>query len=244
MKARSPSRAFVFPASNESTTNHQPESTTMAIIMISNYSKKLGLPGYSSHMFSVSIQTELSSKDDVPAETERLYDLLQSNVDSQIQKVGFVPSYDYGIEPAATDGTNPATNGAPGAAALAAALAAAIAAASGPAGLPPNNRANPATNGATPAGSSANLQRGQEWKCSDKQRDLILKLIEEHQLDKHATEALAVERFGKGVRLLNKIEASGLIDELLDTHGGNNGQGGARRRNGSAYQNNGRRPAA
>jgi hypothetical protein len=31
---------------------------------------------------------------------------------------------------------------------------------------------------------------------------------------------LAVERFGKGVRQLNKVEASGLIDELLDTHGG------------------------
>ena len=51
-------------------------------------------------------------------------------------------------------------------------------------------------------------------------------------------EALANERFDKGVRMLNKVEASGLIDELLDTYGGANRQGnhgGSTRRNGSAY---------
>jgi hypothetical protein len=84
----------------------------------------------------------------------------------------------------------------------------------------------------------ANWQRGPAWKCSDKQKDLILKLVEEHQLDKADVEALAIERFGKGVRVLNKVEASGLIDELLDTYGGANRQdnhGGSNRRNGSAY---------
>ena len=192
----------------------------MAIKMISNYSKKLGLPGFSSHQFSVSLETELVTTDDVAREAARLYQLLQSSVDGQILTTGFVPPYDYGMEPAETNG-NPAPNGSAGATALAAAIAAAIASVNG-----------------------TNWQRGQEWKCSDKQRDLILKLVDEHQLDKHTVEALAVERFGKGVRMLNKIEASGLIDELLDTHGGNNGQGSARRRNGSAYQNNGRRPAA
>jgi len=241
MKARSPSRAFVFPAYNKSTTNHQPESTTMAIRMISNYSKKLGLPGFSSHQFSVSLETELVTTDDVAGEAARLYQLLQSSVDGQILTTGFVPPYDYGMEPAAGNGTNPAPNGSAGATALASAIAAAIASVNGTAGNP----ANPPPNGsAGNTGSGANLQRGQEWKCSDKQRDLILKLIEEHQLDKHAVEALATERFGKGVRLLNKIEASGLIDELLDNHGGGSGQGNARRRNVSAYQNNGRRPAA
>ena len=32
----------------------------MAIKLISNYAKRLGLPGYSSHQFSVSIETELT----------------------------------------------------------------------------------------------------------------------------------------------------------------------------------------
>nr|MCU0782414.1 hypothetical protein [Akkermansiaceae bacterium] len=82
------------------------------------------------------------------------------------------------------------------------------------------------------------------WKCSDKQRDLILKLVDEHRLDKQSVEALAVERFGHGVRLLNKLEASGLIDELLDTHGSGS-RPPASRANGSAYRGaNGRRAVA
>jgi len=211
--------------------------------MTSNYSKKLGLPGYSSHMFSVSIETELSTKDDVPAETERLYDLLQSNVDRQIQKVGFVPPYDYGMDPAGeANGANPAPSGPTSATALAAAIAAAIAAVNGPVGAPPNGSAAASANNrpnanAAPNGNGANWQRGPAWKCTDKQRELILKLVAEHQLDKRTIEALAVERFGHGVSLLDKMEASGLIDELLDTYGRTDqGQGGARRGNGSAYK--------
>jgi len=217
--------------------------------MISNYSKKLGLPGYSSHMFSVSLEIELATTADVPAESERLYELLQCNVDKQIQKVGFVPPYDYGMDPAAeANGANPAPNAAVGANALAAALAAAIASVNGPAGPPPNNRANASANGspnnannAANGGNGANWQRGPAWKCTDKQREFVLKLVEEHQLDKRAIEALAVERFGHGVCLLDKMEASGLIEELLETHGGK-GKGQGKRGNGSAYSGRGRRP--
>ena len=168
----------------------------MAIKLIANYSKRLGLPGYSSHQFSVSVETELVTTDDVAAESARLYQRLQSSVDEQMLQTGFVPPMDYGMDP-------PAETTAP---------------------------ENVTT--------VANWQRGPAWKCSDKQKDLILKLVEEHQLDKNAVEALAHERFGKGVRQLNKVEASGLIDELLETHGGqhagpsNSGRGGAYRRTG------------
>jgi hypothetical protein len=179
-------------------TNNQPQPTTiMAIKLIANYSKRLGLPGYSSHQFSVSVETELVTTDDVAAESERLYQRLQATVDEQILHTGFVPPADYGMEPAADS------------------------AASRPADTPPTN--------------VTQWQRGPAWKCSDKQKDLILKLVEEHQLDKADIEALAVERFGKGVRILNKVEASGLIDELLDTYGGSKHQGNGTRRNGSAY---------
>jgi len=195
----------------------------MAIKLIANYSKRLGLPGYSSHQFSVSVETELVTTDDVAGESERLYHLLQTNVDEQILTTGFVPPSTYGMDPPEeTNGANHAPNGSA------------------------NPRTNAAGNGTNhgSANNGANWQRGPAWKCSDKQRDLILKLVEEHQLDKAGVEALAIERFGKGVRILNKIEASGLIDELLDTHGGNN-QGSTRRRNGSAYNGaNGRRTAA
>ncbi|MEY3898438.1 MAG: hypothetical protein RLZZ214_3960 [Verrucomicrobiota bacterium] len=178
----------------------------MAIKLIANYSKRLGLPGYSSHQFSVSVETELVTTDDVAGESERLYQRLQATVDEQILHTGFVPPADYGME-------TPVPN-------------------------------SPANGDPTPAGKVANWQRGPAWKCSDKQKDLILKLVDEHQLDKADIEALAVERFGKGVRTLNKVEASGLIDELLDTHGGSDRQGDSKRRNGSAYSGaNGRRAA-
>lgn len=167
----------------------------MAIKLIANYSKRLGLPGYSSHQFSVSVETELVTTDDVPVESARLYERLQRTVDEQIQATGFVPGHTYGMEPA------DANNG--------------------------EHR------------SSSNVP----WKCSDKQRDLILSIIDEHHLAKNEIEALAIERFGKGVRHLNKVEASGLIDELLDTHGGGSNRG-RERRNGSAYSGAKRREAA
>jgi hypothetical protein len=179
----------------------------MAIKLIANYSKRLGLPGYSSHQFSVSVETELVTTDDVAAESERLYQRLQATVDEQILHTGFVPPADYGMGPQAEI---------------------------------------PGSQESQSSASNVSTWRRSDpaWKCSDKQRDLILKIVEEHQLDKADVEALAVERFGKGVRLLNKVEASGLIDELLDTHGGENRQGGSKRGNGSAYQRtNGRRAA-
>ncbi len=72
----------------------------MAIKLIANYSKRLGLPGYSSHQFEVSIETEISNTSELPLEAERLYGSLQAAVDAQIQQVRFVPDEHYGIQPA------------------------------------------------------------------------------------------------------------------------------------------------
>jgi hypothetical protein len=181
----------------------------MAIKLIANYSKRLGLPGYSSHQFSVSVETELTTTDDVAAESGRLYQRLQSTVDEQMLHTGFVPPGDYGMD-------NPEAN---------------------PTSIDSANGSAPANVSSVAIGNPNPWQRGPAWKCSDKQKDLILKLVEEHQLDKAAVEALSVERFGKGVRQLNKVEASGLIDELLDTHGrpDSKPQTNTNRRNGSAY---------
>ncbi|BCU76855.1 hypothetical protein [Luteolibacter sp. LG18] len=156
----------------------------MAIKIIANYSKRLGLPGFSSHQFSVSVETELVTTDDLEGESQRLYQRLQAAVDEQIQTTGFVPPPDYGMAdaPAASssDRRSPPRNGSP-------------------------RRASPA------------------WRCSDKQRELITSFVDEHQLDRNEVERLATERFGKGVRQLTKLEASGLIDELLETYGGRQG---------------------
>ena len=149
----------------------------MALKLIANYSKRLGLPGYSSHQFSVCVETEISSIDDVAGESSRLYQLLQQNVDEDIQRTGFVPDEGYGIsEQGARNGHQNGANG-------------------------------HATN-------------GEAWACSDKQRDLIIKLVDEHGLDKGQVDGTSREMFGIGVRELNKLQASGLIERILDENGG------------------------
>ena len=71
----------------------------MAVKLIANYAKRLGLPGYSSHQFSVSIETELQNLENIAHDSARLYESLQSAVDQQIQKTGFIPPNGYGMEP-------------------------------------------------------------------------------------------------------------------------------------------------
>jgi len=145
----------------------------MAVKLITNYAKRLGLPGYSSHQFSVSIETELQSLDNVRQDSARLYESLQEVVDQQIQKTGFVPPDGYGM-----DGDKTGT-----------------------------------------------------WNCSKKQRDLIEKIIAENKLDQTEIEQLVTGMFGLRLQQLNKLQASGFIDELLDRHG--NGKRNGFRQRGS-----------
>ena len=163
----------------------------MAIQLEANYSKKLGLPGYSSHQYSVTIRLELGDIKQVEAESTRLYALLQGCVDRDLQQTGFLPTNGNGSPHKATNGTNGHSNNG-------------------------NGHSNGNGRAAVPP---------EVWSCSDKQRSLIVKIVDDHHLDKHHIETLSQERFGKGVRQLNKMEASGLIEELLETHGGNQGNG-------------------
>ena len=144
------------------------------LIIEANYSKKIGLPGYSSHQFSVSLKSELTDISQVEQESARLYRVLQQSVDSNIQQVGFLPG-----DPAKPNG-NGHQNG---------------------------------------NGNGHHKPETDKWACSDKQRDLILKITDENKLDKAKVEGLAQDRFAKGVRQLNKLEASGLIEELLEQTG-------------------------
>ena len=43
----------------------------MALVLEANYSKKLGLPGYSSHQYSITVRTELADVNQVEAESKR-----------------------------------------------------------------------------------------------------------------------------------------------------------------------------
>jgi hypothetical protein len=48
-----------------------------------NYQKKLGLPGYSSHQFAITLRTEIADLNQVQSESARLYKLLQDGVDNE-----------------------------------------------------------------------------------------------------------------------------------------------------------------
>jgi hypothetical protein len=170
------------------------ETHRMAVKLIANYAKRLGLPGYSSHQFSISVETELTDLGAVEAESTRLYHLLQESVDAEIRETGFVPDPAYGLE-----------NG------------------NGGNGTTSNHTNN--GNGARGNGGKNGHSNADVWRCSDKQREFILRLVDEKHLDKNEVENTSQQLFGVGVRQLNKLQASGLIEELLERHGGSNGNG-------------------
>jgi len=164
----------------------------MAIKLSANYSKKLGLPQYSSHSFSASVEVELSDITQVETEVQKLYALLQQSVDQEIQHTGFIP------------GSNGNGHG--------------------------NGRAQPQPNGHTRTyqlhgngrsgnGSNGHPQpraaTGDAWNCTEGQRGFILRIISDNKMEKQEVEDLAEQLFGTGVKQLNKMQASQLIDDLL-----------------------------
>ncbi|MFG6361183.1 MAG: hypothetical protein K1W09_02025 [Akkermansia muciniphila] len=163
-------------------------TTIMAIKLIANYSKRLGLPGYSSHQFEVSIETEIPHTSELASETERLYGSLQAAVDAQIQQVGFVPDASYGLGGVSST-ARPAIRQVPR--------------------LPVPPSSNPRT---SHSGEPA-------WHCSDKQKQVILSLARKNGMNDSALHDLAVLCFGKGTSQLNKLEASSLINELIEKSG-------------------------
>jgi hypothetical protein len=156
----------------------------MAITFEATYAKKLGLPNYSSHQYSVTIRTELTDLSTVEEASTRLYGILQDAVDREIQHVGFIPDAStYGMKNGSGQGTNS------------------------------GSAHGSAVNG------NGHDTNGEAWACTDGQKKLILQLVHDNQLDKQEIEADAQQMFGCGVKELNKLQASGLIDEILERLG-------------------------
>lgn len=156
-------------------------------------------------------RTEISNTSELPFETERLYGSLQAAVDAQIQQVGFVPDEHYGSQVTQRP-------------ALGASCSQMISTSS-------VKQTPPAS---TPETSVATVPA---WKCSEKQQSLILELAGKVGLDDTALNELATRRFNKVVAMLNRMEASGLIDELM------NRSGSSFKRSASGRNNYTRRPA-
>lgn len=149
----------------------------MAITLEANYQKRLGLPNYSSHAYSVTVKTEVSNLSKIDEASQRLYRQLQDAVDRDIQETGFLPGNEE-LPPVASFERKP----------------------------------------------SARVQsQPDQWNCSAKQQGLIERLMREHKIDPEEVEKLALFRFKTDLTGLNKMQASGLIDELIDSYASRKG---------------------
>ena len=92
-------------------------------------------------------------------------------------------------------------------------------------GLTENGSTSQNGNGSheSPGNTNSNGNGKTRWSCSEKQKEFIGKLVAENDLDPGFVEDIALQRFKVGVRQLNKLQASGLISELLDLCGNQQG---------------------
>lgn len=165
----------------------------MAVLLQMTYSKKLGLPNFSSHSCSVSLQVEIADVSQVTSEVKRLYALTQDSVDREIQQVGYLPdATTYGMNGAETNGNGRHANG----------------------------NINGNANG-YPVNGTNGHKAGDSSGITDKQLDLIHKVVRENNVDKQEIEQMAQQMFGTGVRQLNRMQASNFIDELFNQYGRN-----------------------
>ena len=170
----------------------------MAVILQMTYQKKLGLPNYSSHSCAVSLTVEIPDVSVAAQESSKLYALLQTAVDNEIQQVGFMPdATTYGMNNRQLNGNGHASNG-------------------------NGHSGNGNGNHRTTASASNNDDR---WNCTDGQKGFILRIIAESKLNKQDVEEQSLQLFGIGVKALDKMQASQLIEELLEKTGKQNGNG-------------------
>lgn len=158
----------------------------MAIKLSANYSKKLGLPQFSSHSFSASVEIELADINQAEAEIQKLYHLLQHSVDQEIQNPGFVPKGN------GSNGSN------------------------GHHTTPQNGRSYPnGNNGNRPQPKP----QGEVWNCTPGQKGFIQRIVSDNQMQMQDAEDLSQQLYGIGVKELDKMQASQLIEELLSKAG-------------------------
>ena len=173
----------------------------MAVILQMTYMKKLGLPNFSSHSCAVSLTVEIADASDAAQESTKLYSLLQTAVDNEIQQVGFMPdATTYGMN----NGSGAHPNGSP--------------VRNGNGQSNGNGYANGIGRHASPAPSN-----GDRWNCTDGQKGFILRILAESSLTKQDVEEMAQQLYGSGVTSLDKMQASQLIEALLEKTGKKNG---------------------
>ena len=169
----------------------------MAVILQMTYQKKLGLPNYSSHSCAVSLSVEIADANVAAQESTKLYALLQTAVENEIQHVGFMPdATTYGMN----NGSRPSSNG-----------------------HPSNGNGSRSDHPSNGSNGNGHQRNGEAWNCTEGQKGFILRIINESSLTKQDVEDMARQLYGAGVTSLDKMQASQLIEELLEKTGKKNG---------------------
>ena len=143
----------------------------MAILLEFKYDKRLGLPGYSSHDFGISLKTEVTKVNEIGEESERVYRILQQSVDSQIVHKGYVPEQ-----------VNDST------------------------GSDQDNSKEPEVD-------------PDKWNCTERQKGLLLTILDRNGLEPIVVEDLSREIHGRSMADLGKMQVSAVIGEVLDRWG-------------------------
>jgi hypothetical protein len=163
----------------------------MALELTLNYQKKIGLPGYSSHACSVSVNREILNLNEITDVIPETYRMLQEAVDTELKNAGWLPESGNG-QPGVQNG---------------------------------NGNGN---------GHYAPVEADPGWSCTFKQQRLIERLCREQGIRDEDLAELAHNRCGKAPHGLTRLEASSLIDELLNAsprsrNGRYSGNGNGRR---------------
>ena len=143
----------------------------MAILLEFKYDKRLGLPGYSSHDFGISLKTEVTDVNEIGEESERVYRILQQSVDSQIVHKGYVPE-----------------------------------------------QINDSTGSDQDNSKEPNVDPD-KWNCTERQKGLLLTILDRNGLEPIVVEDLSREIHGRSMADLGKMQVSAVIGEVLDRWG-------------------------
>ena len=152
----------------------------MAVMLEFHYDKRLGLPGYSSHDFGVTLKTEITNLDQIEQESEKAYRILQQSVDSQIIHQGYVPDQvNNSGEYNQAEKINPSDE----------------------------------------IGRNKHYPKPEEWNCTERQKDLIMDILNRNDLTPQTLNELALEIHNKDMEKLSRFQVSAVITELLSRFG-------------------------
>ena len=143
----------------------------------------MGVPGYSSHDFGVSMKTEVTDVNEIGEESERVYRILQQSVDSKIVHKGYV-----------------------------------------------SEQVNDSTGSDHDNSKEPNVDPD-KWNCTQRQKGLLLTILDRNGLEPIVVEDLSREIHGRSMADLGKMQVSAVIGEAIGRWGRNsqnaNGRKGA-----------------